>query len=81
MSKIELHSWKFRYLTVFGKLTIIKTLCLPKLTRIVTVVPNPSLTYVTELESEFRSFISDNNPSVVKDITRHMHKNFEVLEC
>ena len=42
--KKELHSWKFRFLTVFGKLTVIKTLCLPKLTHIVTVVPNPCLT-------------------------------------
>ena len=27
--KKKLHSWKFRFLTVFGKLTVIKTLCLP----------------------------------------------------
>ena len=74
MSKKELHSWKYRYLTVFGKLTVIKTLCLPKLTHMVTVVANPCLTYVTELESEFKSFINNNNPSVVNDITRLMHK-------
>ena len=59
---------------MFGKLTVIKTLCLPKLNHIVTVVPNPNLTYVRELESEFRLFINDNNPSVVCDITRHMSK-------
>ena len=70
----ELHSWKFRHLTVFGKLTVIKTLCLPKLTHIVTVVPNPCSTFITELESEFNHFISDNNPSVVNEVTRHMQK-------
>ena len=59
---------------VFGKLTVIKTMCLPKLTHIVTVVPNLCLTYVTELESEFKSFINDKNPYVVNDVTRHMHK-------
>ena len=52
----ELHSWNNRYLTIFGKLTVIKTMCLPKLTHIVTVVPNPCSTFVTELESEFNSF-------------------------
>ena len=72
--KKELHSWKFRFLTVFGKLTVIKTLCLPKLNHIVTVVPNPNLTYVKELEREFRLFIHDNNPPVVDDVTRHMSK-------
>ena len=38
------------------------------------MVPNPNLTYVRELESEFRLFIKDNNPSVVDDVTRHMSK-------
>ena len=59
---------------MFRKLTIIKTLCLPKLNHIVTVVPNSNLTYVKELENEFRAFINDNNPSVVDDLTRHMSK-------
>ena len=44
--KRELHSWKYRFLTIFGKLTVIKTLCLPKLNHIVTVVP--ILTYHME---------------------------------
>ena len=70
----ELHSWKFRHLTIFGKLTVIKTLCLPKLTHIVTVVPNPCSTFITELVSEFNNFIYNNNPSVVNDVTRHMQK-------
>merc|ERR1711888_384730 len=39
----ELNSWKYRYLTIFDKITVIKTLCLPKLNQIVSVVPNPSL--------------------------------------
>ena len=77
----ELHSWKFRHLTVFGKLTVIKTLCLLKLTHIVTVVPNPCSTFITELESEFNHFISDNNPSVVNEVTRHMQKKSGALGC
>ena len=30
--KKEINSWKFRFLTIFGKITVIKNLCLPKLT-------------------------------------------------
>ena len=71
----ELDSWKFRHLTVFGKLTVIKTLCLPKLTHVITVVPNPCSTFITELESVFKHFITSNNPSVVCEVTRHMRKN------
>ena len=73
--KKEVYSWEFRHLTVFGKLTVIKTLCLPKLTHIVTVVPNPCSTFITELETEFKHFITNNCPSVVCEVTRHMRKN------
>ena len=72
--KKELYSWKHRFLSVFGKITVIKTMCLPKLNHIVSVVPNPNLTYLQQLEAEFRRFISDNNPSVVDETTRHMTK-------
>ena len=51
--KKELFSWKYRHLTIFGKLVVIKTLCLPKLTHIVSVIPNPCSTFITELETEF----------------------------
>ena len=37
--KDELHSWKFRHLTIFCKITVIKTMCLPKFTHIATVIP------------------------------------------
>ena len=73
--KRELYSWKFRHLTFFGKLTVIKTLCLPKLTHVFTIVPNPCSTFITELESAFKHFIAINNPSVVCEVTRHMRKN------
>ena len=62
--KDELNSWRFRYLTVFGKITVIKTMCLPKFTHISTVIPSLSLTRINEIEKEFKRFINDNNPSV-----------------
>ena len=38
---------------------------LPKLNHIVSVVPNPNIFYLQQLNTEFRRFISDNNPNVV----------------
>ena len=70
----ELSSWKYRFLKIFGKITVIKTLCLPKLNHIVSVVPNPNLAHLKQLESELKTFIFDNNPNVVDETTRHMTK-------
>ena len=72
----ELSSWKYRYLTIFGKVTVIKTLCLPKLNHIVSVVPNPSLAHLKLLESELKAFITDNNPNVVEEMTRHRARKY-----
>ena len=56
----------------FGKFTVIKTMCIPKLNHIAVVVPSPSCTLVRALESELKQFISRNNPNVVNDKTRKM---------
>ena len=55
---------------------------LPKLNHIVTVEPNPNVTYLKQLESEFKSFINKNNPSVV-DETRHILKKLgrDLYDC
>ena len=50
---------------VFGTLTIITIICLPKLNHIVTVVPSMNLSSVRELEKEFNLFINNNNRPVV----------------
>ena len=68
----EINSWKFCFLTIFGKVTVIKTMCIPKLNHIAVVVPSPSCTLIRALESELKQFISRNNPSVVDDKTRKM---------
>ena len=44
------------------------------MTHIVTIVPNPFSTFITELVSEFNHFISNNNLSVVNEVTRYMQK-------
>ena len=60
----ELRSWKHRFLTIFGKVTVIKTLCFPKLNHIVSVVPYPNLAHLKQLESKLKMFIFHNNPNV-----------------
>ena len=68
----EINSWKFRFFTIFGKITVIKTMCLPKLNHVVVVVPNPSVALLKLLESELKFFITDGNPNVVNETTRRM---------
>ena len=66
----EINSWKFRFLTIFSKVRVIKTMCIPKLNHIAVVVPNPSCTHLRSLELELKQFIARNNPNVVDDKTR-----------
>ena len=68
----EINSWKYRFLTIYGKVTVIKNLCIPKINHIVAVVPNFSITHLKILESELKFFILDGNPSVVDETTRKM---------
>ena len=70
--KSELSSWKHRFLTVSGKITVIKTMCLPKFTHIATVIPSLSLKRIKEIEREFEIFLNSNNPSVTDKTTRYM---------
>ena len=55
----EINSWKFIFLTRFGKLTIIKTLCIPKLNHVAAVVPSPSGAHLRSLESELKHFMTN----------------------
>ena len=59
-------------MTIFGKITVIKTMCLPKLNHVVAIVPNPSIAHLKTLESELKFFIADGNPNVVDETTRKM---------
>ena len=66
--------------TIFGKLTVIKTLCLPQIKHIVTLVPNQGKIFIRELDVEFNTIINNNNPSLVDLTTRHMSKEKEGLK-
>ena len=68
----EINSWKYRFLTIYGKVTVIKSLCIPKINHIVAVVPSFSIAHLKVLESELKFFILDGNPNVVDEKTRKM---------
>ena len=68
----EINSWKFRFLTIYGKVTVIKTMCIPKLNHIAVVVPNPSRAHLRSLESELKQFITRNNPNIDDEKTKRM---------
>ena len=51
--KKELSSWRHIFLTVFGKITVIKTMCIPKFTHIAMAIPNLYICQIKEIEREF----------------------------
>ena len=59
------NSWKFRYLTIFGKLTVIKMFLLLQLTHVATVVPTLTAKQIEEIHSVWNEFIHVGSPNVV----------------
>ena len=57
--KIEklLSHWSYRYLTPNGKVTIIKTLALSKLSHVALVIPNPTKAMFKKIETIFYRFL------------------------
>jgi hypothetical protein len=60
-----LNQWGKRQLTLFGKITVIKTLVLPLLNHIFMTILNPSA-YCKELENLFFSFVWNGSTHRVK---------------
>ena len=52
-----LKTWSKRFLTPFGKITVIKTLALSKLTYLFTNIPDPEPKFIKELESILFKFL------------------------
>ncbi|KAK3096175.1 hypothetical protein FSP39_024025 [Pinctada imbricata] len=61
-----LGSWMKRDLTPIGKITIIKSLALPKLIHLFSALPNPSKQIIKELEQIFYKFIWNQKPDKIK---------------
>lgn len=49
--------WKLRNLTTVGRLTVIKTLIIPKLNHLILTIPKPSVEYLQQFEKEIYIFL------------------------
>ena len=65
ISKI-LKSWQHRKLTLLGKVTVIKTLALPKLIHLFTSLPNLKQSMLNELNKLFFNFFWDGKTEKIK---------------
>ena len=52
--------YKPRNLSIIGKVTVIKTLAIPKLIHLLTVLPNPKSSFITKLNEVFSMFLWKN---------------------
>ena len=53
----QIHHWSKRFLTVLGRIVVVKTLLLPKLNHLVLSLPSPEGTLISEINSKFHHFI------------------------
>ena len=67
LSEIEklLKVWSKRFLTPYGKVTVIKTLALSKLTYLFTNIPDPSNEFLKNVQSLFTKFLWNYKPSKI----------------
>ena len=56
---------KFKYLTIFRKIMVIKTFMLPQLMHIATVVPSLTVKQIEEIHGIWNEFIHEGSPRVV----------------
>ncbi|KAK3083996.1 hypothetical protein FSP39_006453 [Pinctada imbricata] len=68
-TKRLLGSWVQRDLTPIGKITILKSLALPKFIHLFSSLPNPSKAIISELDKIFFRFIWNNKPDKIKRST------------
>ncbi len=61
-----LSTWSWRFLTIFGKMIIIKTLAIPLLIHLFRALPNPPANFFKRLNSTFYNFIWNNKPDKIK---------------
>lgn len=52
-----INQWKSRKLTPIGRITVIKTLLIPKLNNLILTLPNPSTDYLKNFENDIFQFL------------------------
>ena len=63
--KTTLKSWKNRFLTPYGKITVIKTLILSKLTHLVLIIPTLTSGVLNEIEVYIYDFLWNSKPNQI----------------
>ena len=63
--KSDLRNWEKRYLTPLGKITVLKTLILPKLNQVFVSLPNPDSFIMQEIISICYKFIWEGKPDKI----------------
>ena len=64
-AKSELKSWKYRTLSPFGKITVLKTLILPKFVHLLSSLPVPK-SILLEINAMFYTYLWNGKPEKVK---------------
>ena len=67
--------WSKRSLTPYGKITVIKTLALSKLTYILTNLPDPETIFLKRLETLIFNFLWDNKPGKISKNHMYLSKD------
>ncbi len=60
--------WKKRHLTVLGRVVVVKSLVLPKLSYIAQMLPNPSKVFIKAVNEEFFRYIWNDKPDRIKRV-------------
>ena len=63
-AKAELNSWKYRILSPIGKITVLKTLILPKFIHLFSSIPRPNY-ILNEINKMFYNYIWNGKPDKV----------------
>ena len=61
--------WRKRSLTPYGKITVIKTLIIPKILYLFINIPDPSTKFLTELEKILFGFLWNKKPNKIRSST------------
>ncbi len=67
--------WSMRNISIQGRILLVKTLAIPKLTYVSTVLPNASKDFIKNVEREFFSFIWKKKPDKIKRTI--LYNNYE----
>jgi hypothetical protein len=59
-------TWQKRDLTLYGKLTIIKSLIVQQLTYALTILPSPGELFLNDIEKIILNFFWDDKPAKIK---------------